>query len=129
MPFAAAVSDKSSLNAAIDEAVHVVAGELGRTPDLTFLFVTHYHYAASFSTIARFDPQTGSGGGLVLGCTGETVICGSREREGGPALCVWSGVLPGANLLPFQLEFIETPDGVMCDGLPDDLGTLPRHEP
>jgi small ligand-binding sensory domain FIST len=120
MPFAAAVSDKSSLNAAIDEAVHVVAGELGRTPDLTFLFVSH-HYAASFSSLAA-TIRTRLGGGLVLGCTGETVICGSREREGGPALCIWSGVLPGARLTPFQLEFAETPDGVMCDGLPEDLG-------
>lgn len=121
MPFAAAVSEKTSLNAAIDEAVHVVAGELGRTPDLTFLFISHHH-AASFSSIAA-SIRDRLGGGLVLGCTGETVICGSQEREDGPALCVWSGVLPGANLLPFQLEFAETPDGWMCDGLPDDLGT------
>lgn len=30
--------------------------------------------------------------------------------------------MPGADLLPFQLDFAETPDGVMCGGLPDDLG-------
>ena len=58
----------------------------------------------------------------MLGCTGETVIGGSREIENGPALSLWSGVLPGADLIPFQMEFEETPDGIMCSGLPDDMG-------
>ncbi len=121
MPFAAAVSEKTNLNAAIQEAVDIVAGELGRTPDLTIAFVTHHH-AKSFSTLAA-TIRDRVGGGIVLGCTGETVIGGSHEHEDGPAISLWSGVLPGADLLPFQLEFAETPDGVMCGGLPDDLGT------
>ena len=120
MPFAAAVSEKSSLSVAIQEAVHVVAGELGRTPDLTFAFVTHHH-AENFPSMSA-TIRDRLGGGLVLGCTGETVIGGSREYEDGPAICIWSGVLPGASLVPFQLEFAETPDGVMCGGLPDNLG-------
>lgn len=119
MPFSAAVSEKTSLNAAIDQVVHTVAGELGRTPDLTFLFVTH-HFSQSFSSIAA-SIRTRLGGGVLLGCTGETVIAGSSEYESGPALTIWSGVLPDAELQPFQLEFAETPDGIMCGGLPDDL--------
>ena len=51
------------------------------------------------------------------------MIGGGREYEGGPALSIWCGVMPGADLLPFQLELVETPDGFMCGGLPDDLGT------
>ena len=121
MPFASAVSEKSSLSTAIQETVHVIAGELGRKPDLTFVFVTHHH-AKNFSTIAASILDR-IGGGLVLGCTGETVINGTREYENGPALSVWSGILPGADLLPFQMEFAETPDGIMCSGLPDDLST------
>ena len=121
MPFAAAVSEKTNLNAAIQEAAQIVADELGRTPDLTFVFVTHHH-AKSFSTLAA-SIRDRLGGGLVLGCTGETVIGGAQEHEDGPAIALWSGVLPGADLLPFQLDFAETPDGVMCGGLPDDLGT------
>ena len=120
MPFAAAVSEKTNLNAAIQEAVQIVAGELGRKPDLSFVFVSHHH-AEHFSTMSASILERLSGG-LLLGCTGETVIGGTREYEGGPAIAIWSGVLPGADLLPFQMEFAETPDGFMCGGLPDDLG-------
>ena len=120
MPFAAAVSEKTNLNAAIEETGRVIVSELGRAPDLTFVFVTHHH-AESFSRLASAI-RSQLGGGLVLGCTGETVIGAGKEYEDGPALSVWSGVLPGADLLPFSLEFSETPDGKMCGGLPDDLG-------
>ena len=121
MPFAAAVSEKISLSAAIQETVQIVAGELGRAPDLTFVFVSHHH-ANTFPSLAASIRER-VGGGLLLGCTGETVIGGGREYEGGPALSIWCGVMPGADLLPFQLELVETPDGFMCGGLPDDLGT------
>jgi small ligand-binding sensory domain FIST len=120
MPFAAAVSEKTSLSIAIQETVQVVAGELGRAPDLTFAFVTHHH-AKNFPSMAAAIRER-LGGGILIGCTGETVIGGAREFEDGPALSLWSGILPGADLLPFQLEFAETPDGFMCGGLPDDLG-------
>lgn len=120
MPFAAAVSEKSNLNAAVQEAAQVVAGELGRTPDLTLVFVTHHH-AANFSSLGDMVLER-LGGGLLLGCTGETVVGGSHEIEKDPAVVIWSGILPGAELSPFQMEFADTPDGVMCGGLPDDLG-------
>ena len=120
MPFAAAVSEKTSLSAAIQEAGQIVAGELGRTPDLTLAFVSQHH-AQQFPQLAGLVRDL-LGGGILLGCTGETVIGGAREYENGPAFSLWSCVLPGADLLPFQLEFAETPDGVMCGGLPDDLG-------
>lgn len=119
MPFAAAVSDKSNLKAAIQETTQIIADELGCVPDLTLVFVTHHH-ANDFSTLAATVRER-LGGGLVLGCTGETVIGGSREHEDGPAISLLSGVLSGADLLPFQLEFENTPDGVVCGGLPDDL--------
>ncbi|WP_010586780.1 FIST signal transduction protein [Schlesneria paludicola] len=119
MPFAAAVSDKSNLKVAIQETTQVIADELGCVPDLTLVFVTHHH-ASEFATLAATVRER-LGGGLVLGCTGETVIGGAREHEDGPAISLLSGVLSGADLLPFQLEFENTPDGVMCGGLPDDL--------
>jgi small ligand-binding sensory domain FIST len=119
MPFAAAVSEKSSLSAAIQETVQSVADELGRAPDLTFVFVSHHH-ARSFPSLAASIRER-LGGGILLGCTGETVIGGAREYETGPALSLWSGIMPGADIVPFHLEFVETPDGFMCDGLPDGL--------
>ena len=121
MPFAAAASEKTSLSVAIQETGQIVSGELGRTPDLTFAFVSPHH-ARNFPSMAASIRER-LGGGLLLACTGETVIGGSREHEDCPAFSLWSGVLPGADLVPFQLEFEETPDGIMCSGLPDDLGT------
>ncbi len=64
-----------------------------------------------------------TGGTHVLGCTGESIAEGSHEWETGPALCLWSAVLPGAKLDVFHVEFEATPDGPICSGLPDfDLG-------
>lgn len=120
MPFAAAASQNSDTKSAIQEIGEAIAAKLGRTPDLTFIFVSPHHaenYAAVASSI-----RDRLGGGLVLGCTGETIVSDRREYEDGPAIAVWSAILPGADLVPFQLDFAETPDGVMCAGLPDDLG-------
>lgn len=121
MPFAAAVSEERDLNAAIRNTARVVVDALGQSPHLTLAFVSHHH-AAGFATLAA-EIRDRVGGGLVLGCTGETVIGGEREYEETPALSLWSGILDGADLLPFQLEFADTPDGFMCGGLPDELGT------
>lgn len=120
MPFATAASQNPNTKAAIQEIGQSIAAELGRTPDLTFVFVSPHH-ADSFSTVSS-SIRDRLGGGLLLGCTGETVISGGREYEQGPAITVWSAILPSADLVPFQLDFAETPDGVMCAGLPDDIG-------
>lgn len=58
---------------------------------------------------------------MLLGCSGETIVGGGEEIEDGPALSLWAGVLPGATLTPFHIEFGETPDGLIATGFPDDL--------
>ena len=125
MPFAAAASEKNSLSTAIQETVQMISGELGRVPDLTIAFVSQHH-AKNFPSMAASIVDR-LGGGILLGCTGETIIGGHREYEEGPAFSLWCGVLPGADLVPFQLEFAETPDGFMCSGLPDDLGARAKE--
>ena len=120
MPFAAASSQNPNTKAAIQEIGQSIAAQLGRTPDLTFVFVSQHH-AETYSSVAA-SIRDRLGGGLLLGCTGETIISGSREYEEGPAIVIWSAILPNSDLVPFQLDFAETPDGVMCGGLPDDLG-------
>ena len=121
MPFAAAVSEKTNLSSAVQEIGRSIVSKLGRAPELTFVFVTH-HYAVDFSRLAQ-ELHAELGGGLLLGCTGETVVGEAKEYENGPVISVWSGILPGATLVPFQLEFARTPDGFMCSGLPEDLST------
>ncbi len=120
MPFAAALSNRPNLASAIEEVGVAIATELGGVePDLAFAFVSH-HYATRFEELAAPLRET-LGAGLLLGCTGETVIGGARECEDSPALSVWCASMPGATLLPFELSFEETPDGLLCSGLPEDL--------
>jgi len=57
----------------------------------------------------------------LLGCTGETIVGGREEIESGPAISLWSAVLPDANIDPFHVEFSKTADGIVCDGLPSGL--------
>lgn len=121
MPFASALSNSPSLAVAIEEASRAIATDLNRAaPDLTFVFVSH-HYASRFEELAASLKQA-LGTTLLLGCTGETVIGGSRECEDGPALSVWCASIPEATLIPFELSFEETPDGLLCSGLPENLG-------
>ena len=120
MPFAAALSNRPKLASAIEEIGLAIATELGGVePDLAFVFVSH-HYVTRFADLAA-SLKEALGAKLLLGCTGETVIGGSRECEDGPALSVWCASMPDATLTPFELSFEETPDGLLCSGLPEDL--------
>jgi small ligand-binding sensory domain FIST len=54
----------------------------------------------------------------LIGCTGETIIGGEQEIESGPALSLWSAILPGARVEPFSANFERTVDGIVTSGLP-----------
>jgi small ligand-binding sensory domain FIST len=118
MPYAAHCSQEKDTARALAEACGSVAAQLGGvTPDLSFLFATRDHISDLESLARRAAAATGSR--LLLGCTAESVAGGSLEIESGPALSLWSAVLPGAELQPFQLTFERTPDGPICNGFPD----------
>ena len=120
MPFAAAGSRAPRLDEAIETVCQRIRAELdGVAPDLTLAFVSHAH-AEEFPRLAEaVRRQTGSH--VLLGCSGETIVTGSEEVEQGPVLTLWSAVMPGAEFCPFQLDFSETPDGIVCSGYPPDL--------
>jgi len=119
MPFVVGVSHRADLSEAIADAVSQVRGVLGdRSPDLTFLFITH-HYEDEFSSVPKLV-QAALPSRNLLGCTGEAVIAQQREHESEPTLCLWSAILPNAEIIPWQVTFRKTPDGVVCDGLPGD---------
>jgi small ligand-binding sensory domain FIST len=121
MPFAAALSNRPTLNAAIEEVSQQVARSLnGQVPDLACVFVSH-HYASRFEEVAE-QLQAALRAKILIGCTGDSIVGGELECEDEPALSVWCAVLPGATLTTFQLTFEQTPDGLLCSGLPDDLG-------
>jgi small ligand-binding sensory domain FIST len=120
MPYAASCSRNDDTRRALDEVAQKVSAELnGATPDLSFLFASRDH-------AAEFDALAAAAQGLtrsrhVFGCTGESIAAGKHEVEEGPALCLWSAVLPGARLDAFHIEFEATPDGPICSGLPEPV--------
>jgi len=120
MPFASALSKKPKLQGAIDEIAGSVERTLkGRNPDVTFAFVSH-HYASRFEELAeslkrRLNTK------VLVGCTGETIVGGSLECDDDPAISVLSGVMPDSVITPFHLSFEETPDGILCAGLPEEI--------
>ncbi len=113
-----------SLDADLDSAVQSVCADVrkqlaGQSPSLCFVFASHAHADGFEDLPATIRRELGAE--VLLGCSGETVVGGDVEIEDGPALSLWAGVLPGATLTPFHIEFGETPDGLIATGFPDDL--------
>jgi small ligand-binding sensory domain FIST len=120
MPYAASYSKAPEFSVALDTiCAEVNAGLNGKSPDLSFLFVSHAH-ADCIERIASLVVEQ-SRTRVLLGCTGETIVGGSEEIESGPAMSLWSAVLPDAKIEPFHVEFSKTSDGIVCDGLPTGL--------
>lgn len=118
MPYAASCSRSVDTGRALEEVCREVSSQLhGAEPALSFLFASRDH-AASFDKIAD-AAQALTKSTHLLGCTGESIAEANREWESGPTLCLWSGVLPGARLEAFHVEFEATPDGPICSGLPE----------
>ncbi|MFP6764116.1 MAG: FIST N-terminal domain-containing protein [Planctomycetaceae bacterium] len=118
MPYAASLSQLDALDDAVTEVCDAVLNGLdGQSPQLSCVFVSHEH-RDRFPELAE-SIQRRIGTEVLLGCAGETVAGNEREIEAGPALSLWSAVLPGARLEPFHLEFERTADGIVSDGWPD----------
>jgi small ligand-binding sensory domain FIST len=117
MPFAASLSRATNTSDAIRSVMEEVRGGLrGAEPDISFLFVNHGHQDAFPKLASRICEATGTK--LLIGCTGETIIGGEQEIEAGPALSLWSAILPGARVEPFTANFERTVDGIVTSGLP-----------
>jgi small ligand-binding sensory domain FIST len=117
MPFAASLSRATNTSDAIRSVMEEVRGALhGAEPDISLLFVNHTHQEAFSQLASRICEATGTK--LLIGCTGETIIGGGQEIESGPALSLWSAILPGARLEPFAANFERTVDGIVTSGLP-----------
>jgi len=117
MPFAASLSRATNTSDAIRSVTEEVRAALrGVEPDISFLFVNHAHQNAFSQLASRICEATGTK--VLMGCTGETIIGGSEEIESGPALSLWSAILPGARFEVFVANFEQTVDGIVTSGLP-----------
>jgi small ligand-binding sensory domain FIST len=117
MPIAASLSRATNTSDAIRSVTEEVrAGLRGAEPDLSLLFVNHAHQDAFSQVASRICEATGTR--VLLGCTGETIIGGCEEIETGPAVSLWSAVLPGARVETFVANFERAVDGIVTSGLP-----------
>lgn len=89
----------------------------GELVDLAFLFLSPAHLdaaeAAAEAVRGELQPRH------LLGWVAEGVVAGARELETGPALAVWAGSLPGAEIECFHVRAERTGDGIRVAGFPE----------
>src|SRR5438876_1466380 len=115
----------SAWEAATQAAREARVGALGRAEvDLAFVFLSPAHLdeaeAAAEAVREELAPRH------LLGCVAEGVVAGARELERGPAVAVWAGALPGAEIECFHVAAEQTEEGIALAGFPelDDPGLV-----
>jgi len=118
-------TSESAGEAAREAAREARCGALGRPEvDLAFVFLSPAHLleaeAAAEAVREELAPRH------LLGCVAEGVVAGVRELEGGPAVAVWAGALPGAEIECFHVAAVQTEEGTAVAGFPelDDAGLV-----
>jgi small ligand-binding sensory domain FIST len=109
---------ESAWDAAREAAREARGGALGRAEvDLAFLFLSPAHLdeaeAAAEAVREELAPRH------LLGCVAEGVVARVRELEEGPAVAVWAGALPGAEIECFHVAAVQTDDGIAVAGFPE----------
>src|SRR5438034_5663912 len=88
-------------------------GEVG----LAFVFLSPAHLAEAEAAAEAVREQLAPR--HLLGCVAEGVVAGGRELERGPAVAVWAGALPGAEIECFHAAADQTEEGIAVAGAPD----------
>ena len=115
----AGLSTSESAREAAGEAAREAGGDAlaGADVDLAFVFLSPTHLveaeAAASAVRAELAPRH------LLGCVAEGVVGRVRELEEDPAVVVWAGALPGAEIECFHAEAVPTDDGIAVVGFPD----------
>lgn len=97
MQWKSAISTVDDSRRALAEIAAEVAGE--GEPDLVFLFATPDRASDALAA----EASDALGARHLLGCTGAGVLASGREVEGGPAIAVAAGWLPGARIASLPL--------------------------
>src|SRR5918996_138612 len=122
----AGLSTSQSAWEAATEAARAARGGGGGLDavDLAFLFLSPAHLdgveAAAEAVHEELAPRH------LLGCVAEGVVAGVRELEQGPAVAVWAGSLPDAEIECFHAAAVQTEDEIAVVGFPelDDPGLV-----
>ena len=129
MRWASAVSDKPSLEQAVDECVSSIGREHAEGGlDLAVAFVSSHH--AEEYERAPGLVQEALGARVFTGCSAGGVIGGGTEVEHRSGFALTVAQLPGVELHPFHLEESDLPD---ADASPqaweEKLGVSPQESP
>jgi len=113
---AVAASTDPQIDAALREAADRAAEQLGSTADIAVVFVSSSYKSAIRPAMESLDDMLGAT--TVIGGTAEAVLAADTEYESGPVVSIWLARLPGATVVPFALQYTQTPDGGMFAGWP-----------
>jgi small ligand-binding sensory domain FIST len=116
---AVAASTADQIDTAIREAAASAARLLGGTADVAVVFVSSGYGAAIRPAMEGLADLLGTP--TIIGSTAEALLAADAEYESGPVVTVWLARLPGATVVPFALEYTQTPDGGMFVGWPTEL--------
>jgi small ligand-binding sensory domain FIST len=118
-------TSESAWDAATEAAREAGSSVRGRGEvDLAFIFLSPAHLveaeAAAEAVREELAPRH------LLGCIAEGVVARVRELEEGPAVAVWAGALPGAEIECFHVAAVQTKEGIAVAGFPelDDPGLV-----
>ena len=111
-------TSESAWDAATEAAREARGGALGGAEvDLAFLFLSPAFLdeaePAAEAVRKELAPRH------LLGCVAEGVVARVRELEQGPAVAVWAGALPGAEIECFHVAAVQTDDGIAVAGFPE----------
>jgi small ligand-binding sensory domain FIST len=92
--------------------------------DLAFVFLSSAHAAEAEAAAEAVREELAPR--HLLGCVAEGVVGRAREVEEGPAVAVWAGALPGAEIECFHAAAVQTDAGIAVAGFPelDDPGLV-----
>jgi small ligand-binding sensory domain FIST len=119
MRCAAALSLRAPWKEALQEVVALARDSLASPVDLALLFLSPHHADAADDIAAAACEALGTRS--VVGCTGESIAATGQEVEDAPAMSLWLGHFPGAQITPMRLRFERTPEGGALEGWPDEL--------
>ena len=113
---AVAASTAPQIDVALREAAEAAARQLAGAADVAVVFVSNRYGAAIRPAMEGLGDLLGTP--TVIATTAEAVLAADVEYESEPAVAVWLARLPGATVVPFALEYKQTPDGGMFVGWP-----------
>jgi small ligand-binding sensory domain FIST len=117
--FASGLSTLPDTAAAVSQVCEAAMSQLGVRPDLAVVFVSSHHVTQLAELANQMCDAIGSE--ALIGCTGESIIGGSREIEARPAISLWLAALPGTTVKLMHLVFDQTPEGSVFTGWPSQM--------